>query len=121
MKIGLHIAKAILAIGLITPLIADDHWAYQPIQNPTPPGSGTENPIDAFVLAKLGEANFKPSPEAPPHILLRRVHLDLTGLPPTPDEMTAFKKAWKADPQREMFEEIPLEGIQCINERSNAT
>lgn len=89
------IAKAILLLGLFTPVKADDHWAYQPIQPPAIPETNSKNPIDAFVFAKLGEANLKPSPEAPPHILLRRAHLDLTGLPPSPEEMTAFQEAWK--------------------------
>ncbi len=97
MKFGHTIAKAILFIGLLTPGSADDHWAYQPIQAPVIPKTNAENPIDAFVLARLSEASFKPSPEAPPHILLRRIHLDLTGLPPTEEEMTAFQTAWKRD------------------------
>ncbi len=48
------------------------------------------NPIDAFVLARLEQAHLSPSPEAEPARLLRRVTLDLTGLPPTPTEVEAF-------------------------------
>lgn len=48
------------------------------------------NPIDAFILAKLESQGIAPSPEAPKLTLLRRVTLDLTGLPPTPEEVGAF-------------------------------
>jgi len=48
------------------------------------------NPIDAFVLQRLERAGLQPSPQADRAILLRRVTLDLTGLPPTPLELDAF-------------------------------
>ena len=51
------------------------------------------NSIDAFVLARLVAEGFAPSPEAAPEKLCRRLHLDLTGLPPTPQESDAFLKA----------------------------
>ena len=51
---------------------------------------GFENPIDAFVLAKLDQMGWKPSAEADRAKLLRRVTFDLTGLPPTPEEVDAF-------------------------------
>src|SRR5262249_53054478 len=70
------------------------HWAFQPIRQPQPPavsgGSSVRNPIDAFVLARLEGEKIKPSPEAARSVLLRRLSLDLTGLPPAPEEMTAF-------------------------------
>src|SRR5262249_21889354 len=50
------------------------------------------NPIDAFVLERLEKEGWRPSPPAAPHALLRRVHLDLTGLPPTLEEQDAFLK-----------------------------
>ena len=70
------------------------HWAYQPIADPEPPavkqaGWG-RNGIDAFVLARLESEGLAPSPEADRRTLLRRVTLDLTGLPPTVDEVDAF-------------------------------
>ncbi|MBL8210544.1 MAG: PSD1 domain-containing protein [Bryobacterales bacterium] len=72
------------------------HWAFE---SPTRPGAPTvsnrtwvRNPIDAFVLAKLDQENLKPSPEADKITLLRRLSLDLTGLPPTPSEVDAFLK-----------------------------
>jgi hypothetical protein len=70
------------------------HWAYQPIADPEPPavkqaGWG-RNGIDAFVLARLESEGLAPSPEADRRTLLRRVTLDLTGLPPTVEEVDAF-------------------------------
>jgi hypothetical protein len=74
----------------------EGHWAYQPIRRPTPPTPGNPavnpvfNPIDAFIDARLARENLKMSPEADRRTLLRRVSLDLTGLPPTPAEVAAF-------------------------------
>jgi len=70
------------------------HWAFTPIVRPVPVAvkhSGwVVNPIDQFVLAKLESENLLPSPEATRETLIRRVSLDLTGLPPTPAEIDAF-------------------------------
>lgn len=70
------------------------HWSFIPPERPTPPdapaGSLVHNPIDNFVLARLAKAGLKPSPEADKITLLRRVTFDLTGLPPTPEEVDAF-------------------------------
>jgi hypothetical protein len=77
--------------------VKSSHWAFQPIRRPAVPefrGLRTEvrNPIDAFVLTRLEKEDLKPSPEADKVTLLRRVSLDLTGLPPTPEEVDAFLK-----------------------------
>jgi hypothetical protein len=70
------------------------HWAFTPPQKPELPRvnrkSKNGNPIDAFVLARLEREKLKPSPEARPEVLLRRVCLDITGIPPTPSEVDAF-------------------------------
>jgi len=68
------------------------HWAFiPPTRPPLPDGRGSDkNPIDRFILAKLGPAGLQPSAEADPVTLLRRVTLDLTGLPPTPAEVDAY-------------------------------
>jgi len=72
----------------------DRHWAFIPPVRPEPPSvyaSATiHNPIDRFVAARLESAGLSPSPEAGKAALLRRVTFDLTGLPPTVDELTAF-------------------------------
>ena len=63
------------------------HWAFKRIERPKLPDVGAKHPIDAFVRAKLAEKGMKPSPRADAVALLRRVSLDLTGLPPTADEL----------------------------------
>ena len=72
-----------------------DIWSLQPVKRPevpNPDASLTEirNPIDAFVQRKLLSKNLKPSPKADRFTLLRRLSLDLTGLPPSPGRMEAF-------------------------------
>ncbi|MBM3726062.1 MAG: DUF1553 domain-containing protein [Acidobacteria bacterium] len=71
-----------------------NHWAFRPRVTVEPPRvkntAWVRNPIDAFVLAKLEEKGMTPAPGAPPAHLLRRMTLDLNGLPPTPAEQTAF-------------------------------
>ncbi len=71
------------------------HWAYVlPQKSPLPTVSDPQwpiSPIDHFVLAKLDQRGMKPSPPAAPPTLLRRVYLDLIGLPPTPAEVIAFE------------------------------
>ncbi len=69
-------------------------WAFQrPQRHNVPSGEQSEwarQPIDHFILAKLREHGLEPSPEESRAVLLRRLSLDLTGLPPTPDEADAF-------------------------------
>ncbi len=70
----------------------DRHWAFiAPVKSPLPQ-SGSTHPIDAFIRASLAKAGIEPSPPAAPATLIRRLHLDLTGLPPTPAEVAAFLK-----------------------------
>ena len=72
------------------------HWAFIPPQRPALPVLSeantprARNPIDRFVLARLEAEGLGPSPEAAPETWLRRVSLDLTGLPPTPEDIDAF-------------------------------
>lgn len=70
------------------------HWSYQPIKPvPLPKVNQRQwlhNPIDVFILHKLESKNWQPSPRANPQALLRRVYLDITGLPPTLEEQQDF-------------------------------
>ncbi len=70
------------------------HWAFLPPAKVEPPATKLEgwarNPIDRFVLAKMEERGFKPSPEADRRTLARRLSLDLVGLPPAANEVEAF-------------------------------
>ncbi|MBI4903735.1 MAG: DUF1553 domain-containing protein [Acidobacteria bacterium] len=69
-------------------------WSLQPIAAPAPPivknKTWVANDIDAFTLARMEAKGIKPNPRADKATLLRRVSLDLTGLPPTPDEVQSF-------------------------------
>ena len=76
----------------------EKHWAFTalPASVPVPEienGRPARNEIDHFVLARLKRENLEPSPEADPLRLLRRVSFDLTGLPPTPEEISSFDAA----------------------------
>lgn len=80
-----------------------NHWAFQPRKHPQPPRieddalrGRVSNPIDNFVFSRLEKRGWRPNPRAKPHQLLRRVHLDLSGLPPTIEEQEAFYR----DPSR---------------------
>jgi len=63
------------------------HWAFNRVERPAVPAVADQgrvrNPVDAFVLARLQREKIPPSPMAPPHVLARRLALDLTGLPPS--------------------------------------
>jgi hypothetical protein len=73
---------------------AREHWSFQPVEQPQVPtpahASWVRNPIDAFVLADLESAGLAPAPPADRATLVRRVYLDLIGLPPSPAEVDAF-------------------------------
>jgi mono/diheme cytochrome c family protein/ribosomal protein L29 len=70
------------------------HWAFRPIKPPSLPKVRNQawviNPIDVFILARLEQKGLRPSPPADRVTLIRRASLDLTGLPPTPEEVDAF-------------------------------
>ncbi|MGA0557629.1 DUF1553 domain-containing protein [Larkinella sp. VNQ87] len=95
-----------------------DHWAYQPVEKPEVPQIGTfwsrlgivendelnwaKNEVDHFILDKLKAESLKPSPEADRATLIRRVSLDLTGLPPTEKEVADFV----ADQSPDAYEKV---------------
>ncbi len=70
------------------------HWSLQPVRRPPLPRSRFDrlarNPVDRFVFAALAERGLRPNPLAGRRALIRRVTVDLTGLPPTPEEMDSF-------------------------------
>jgi cytochrome c553 len=73
---------------------APDHWAFKPVRTPAIPpvrnSAWLRNPIDNFVLAKLESKSWTPSPAAGPRALLRRIYLDVIGMPPPLAEQEAF-------------------------------
>jgi mono/diheme cytochrome c family protein len=82
------------------------HWAFRPLRRPPVPSvrnaAWARNAIDRFVLAQLEKEGITPSPEADRTTLLRRVSLDLTGLPPTPADIDAFVH----DPGPDAYEKV---------------
>jgi len=70
------------------------HWAWQPLTQPTVPAvknaSWCISPVDHFILARLEDKELKPNPPADKRTLIRRATFDLTGLPPTPEEVRDF-------------------------------
>ena len=71
-----------------------DWWSLQPLKSVAPPLPGSaawvRNDIDAFVMKHLQKAGLQPSPEADRCTLIRRLYFDLTGLPPTPEQVAEF-------------------------------
>lgn len=71
-----------------------NHWAFQPLKRPPPPSvrntSWVRSPIDAFILAKVESRGWQPAPPVAKAAFLRRLYLDLTGLPPAPRELETF-------------------------------
>lgn len=78
-----------------------NHWSFEPVKNHAPPQVAAKawplTPVDHFVLAALEAKNIRPAPAADRAAFLRRVTLDLTGLPPTPEETKAFLEDSAAD------------------------
>src|SRR5262245_30843873 len=87
--------------GAMTFEASRSHWAFQPVRNsPRPVGKFRDwatSPIDAFMLARLEASGLTPSPPADRRALLRRLYVDLVGLPPTAEEVEGFEKDTSPD------------------------
>ena len=109
-----RVARGIVWICLVANLASHaeegegtNHWSFQPIIRPPILGSHltrhtSRNPIDAFLCARLAERGLTPAPEADRHTLIRRLHFDLIGMPPAPEEATAFLR----DPRPDAYEQL---------------
>jgi len=90
--------------------IVSDHWAFQPPNRTDPPAvrlhSWVRTPIDRFILARLEAEGMLPSPEADRRTLIRRVSLDLIGLPPTPSEVDEFVNDTRPDAYERLVERL---------------
>lgn len=97
-------------VGLKPTAPGSKHWSFQPVQRPEPPAvkdvKWVRNPIDRFILARLEAEGIKPSPEADRVTLIRRLFLDLVGLPPTPEEVDAFVKDTRPDAYERVVERL---------------
>ncbi|SKB02378.1 Planctomycete cytochrome C [Prosthecobacter debontii] len=93
--------KEILAEWIRQGAPYEPHWAYTPLVKPTLPAGTSDKPaIDAFIQAALSAKGIAPSPQADAHTLIRRLSLDLVGLPPSPAEVSAFEQDFTRDPQK---------------------
>ncbi|MBM79842.1 MAG: hypothetical protein CMJ78_04525 [Planctomycetaceae bacterium] len=112
----------LLAVGLAQSAVADenteiveepivdadrDHWAYQPLRRPSIPDvqnvDWCRTPIDRFVLAKIEAAGLQPANPATQQVLLRRLTFNLTGLPPTEDQV---ELAYARAPDRDAYDQL---------------
>ncbi len=76
------------------------HWSFQPVAQPRPPEADAPGIIDRFLDQRIQAAGLTPAPEADRPTLIRRLSLDLTGLPPTPEDVEAFAR----DPRPDAYE-----------------
>ena len=88
--------------------IKTDHWSFQPVRDVKPPkvNAPTNNPIDAFLLAKLESKNLSMSPAADRRTLIRRLYMVMHGLPPTPEQIDAFVQDTAADAYEKLVEQV---------------
>ncbi len=94
------LSGGLLAGSLICDAAEEEHWSFRPLSSPIIPDSRTLNPIDSFIRARLAESGLAPSSRADRRTLIRRLYLDLHGLPPTMEQIRAFEasddpRAWK--------------------------
>ena len=105
-------AKAAMAKAEERPITPEErnYWAFRPVKTVAPlkasEAAWNANPIDAFALAAMKSKGLKPSPRADKRTLVRRAYLDLTGLPPTPEEVDAFVKDMSADAWPKLIDKL---------------
>ncbi|WP_146677785.1 PSD1 and planctomycete cytochrome C domain-containing protein [Pirellula sp. SH-Sr6A] len=86
-----------------------NHWAFQPLQSPEPPSIASPfiaNPIDSFILERLNEQGIAPSPVASKRMLIRRLYLDMLGVPPTPEEILSFEQDHSLEAYSNLVERV---------------
>ena len=89
----------------------EKHWSFEPVRRVEPPvpakhAQQVANPIDSFILDRLAREGIEPSPVAPRETLLRRLSLDLTGLPPSPEDVAAFVSDDSPDAWRNLVDRL---------------
>lgn len=92
-----------------------DWWAFQPVQRPNVPdvdnAERVHNPIDAFILNRLEERQFKPAPPASNRVLIRRLHLDIVGLPPSFEQLNLWSKRMASAEDRSTVIELLVDEL----------
>lgn len=105
-RIRIWLLVWMLALGATAGMPPQDHWSFRPPTTGTIPIPGNaqwaRNPIDAFILDRLERSRLQPNPEASRRDWIRRVYLDLLGLPPTPEEVLRFE----SDPDSDAHERV---------------
>lgn len=110
--VSLPETKAEDDVAAEAPITAEDreHWSFQPLKRPVVPtvkdNQWPRNAIDRFILAKLEAKQLVPMPEADRVTLIRRLNYDLTGLPPTPEEVNAFLNDHSANAYEKLVERL---------------
>src|SRR5215218_2654110 len=115
----MKVFRAMRGLGLVLALTgaaasaapqAVEHWSFKPPVRPkVPPVKNADwarNPIDAFVSAEHEKRGLVPRPEAPKHVLLRRVYLDLIGVPPTREQLHAFLEDKSTDAYEKVVDQL---------------
>lgn len=93
------------------PIAGREHWAFRPLMEQSQPPAvkttdGPRSPIDAFIMANLEENNLQPADDADRRTLVRRVYFQLIGLPPTPEQATAFLNDNEPDAYERLVDEL---------------
>jgi len=116
--VGIFVLSLLIASDSIAPLgtytpVERRHWAFVKRSQPEVPKftlaadrAWVKSPIDAFILARLKKENLRPSPEADRTTLVRRLYFDLTGLPPTPKEVSQFAADKSADAYSKLVDQL---------------
>ena len=108
--LALGLPVAVTAVETVEPAGKTLHWAFQAVAHPEVPpvnrSGWARTVVDRFILHRLEQEGLSPAPIAAPAERLRRVYLDLTGLPPSPEQVATFL----ADPRPEMWERT-VEGL----------
>ena len=104
------VLATLLRAAEATPSTAGTHWAFAPLARTEPPrpraSSWARTTLDLWILEGLERAALEPSPEADRVAWLRRVHFDLTGLPPTPEAVSAFREDARPDAHERVVEAL---------------
>ena len=84
----------------------EDLWAFRPLLEGEPPTADSAKAIDAFINRRIEDAGLSPAPRASKRLLIRRASFDLTGLPPTPEEVEAFLSDESADAWKRVIDRL---------------
>jgi hypothetical protein len=107
--------REIIKLWILEGAKYDKYWAYEPPHANPVPSSGKDwstHWIDRFVYSKLQEKGLKPSPDADRITLVRRLHFDLTGLPPHPDEVDSFTQ------DKRLLDKVVADRVDSLLERT---